>query len=201
MCAKIHDLHVETAFQVSQDTNRAKSTSRYKHDTFADHDIKNKKLVLTLRRLPSFWLSYMWHQSLSTMINDKRGVSKVGIGETYEKKWKKKKGFLFLPKIMCCSSFPDTILYYYSKRWLKDIHWMRMEKLTTDFVRLLNKQHDRKITDKEVEVLKNLSKTDHSYSRSYPDVYWDTDTIKLLYKNNPYWAKLEKSIYGDIFRL
>lgn len=200
MCSKIKDLSVETAFQVSNDTNRARSTSRYKHDTFTDYNIKGKQLVLVIRRLPSFWLSYMWHQSLSTIINEEQSVKKVGVGETYEKKWKQKKGFLFLPKIMCCSTYPDIILKSYAKGW-PDIHWLRMEKLAGDFVKLINKYHHRKVSVKEYIILKNLSKTDHSYSKSYPNVYWNNETLSTLYKYNPYWKKLERRIYGAILRL
>ena len=112
MLSKISLFEFQSPFHLTP--HRAKSTPTYKHISFSEYfenrKYQNQDLILVMRRLPHWLLSFLWQQSLTTYINKDNKVAKRGQGETYANKWKDFKGFLYLPKIICHFTYPDYVL-------------------------------------------------------------------------------------------
>ena len=153
-----------------------------KHQTFENINTK-KDLLLVIRRLPNWWLSYMWHQSKIVTINYKLRVEKKIIGHDASYENANNRGFLFLPEQMAYTVYPDYILNLYKKSW--DIKWLRMENLSKDISVYLNRK------------IENVLKTNTS---NPPTEYWTKNSLETLYKNNPEWTKLEQEIYETILQ-
>jgi len=161
-------------------SNKAFSTKRNKHITFSSKDLGERKLFVVIRRLPDWLLSYMWHQSKHTFMNDKNRVSKRKIGQSYHGKVRRSGGFLYLPTYACYSCFPDQILRKYCKG--QNVTYLRMEYLIEDVESHLDIK------------LKDIGKY-HSYGKNLPSEYWPPESTKILYECNPFWATIEKRIY------
>ena len=148
-----------------------------KHKTFLDFEdrIAGKKKVLIIRRLDSWWLSYMWHQSKHTFVNFKGNIEKTQT-RSYTSK---KQGHLLLPDITCWSCFPDMLLQKYVDSPLDYV--LRMEHLREDLKEVLSIDCEE------------ISRSKASYSP--PTRYWTDEARQILYRQNPYWANMEARHY------
>lgn len=144
-----------------------------KHDTFEKRNVNNKILALNIRKLPSYFLSHIFHMPT---------LSKPPYPNT--------KDALDVKNPL--SSLPDNYIKHYTNNLtLKINHWFRMEYLKEDILKFM--QSFLEITPKivnEIYSLKTKAVADYDH-----DVYnhWSDDEIATLYKNNPIWSEIEKA--------
>jgi len=155
-----------------------------KHQSFADFAFKaDVKKFCLIRRLDDWWKSFMWHQSKHVKVNANGNMTKI-LEKSYSKKQKEREGQLLLPKYTCHSRYPDHLInQILGGEDLAYIHFLRMEHLIADF---------------HLQFQITLPPVPHTSSYSPPERYWNEETKKILYENNPLWAKLEETLYSKV---
>jgi hypothetical protein len=154
------------------------ATEPLKHARFSQRPelVAGKLLVLNIRRLPLWVLSYATDQTVN--------------GRTPP--WSAEQ--------MADTMIPDQKL----SSWLGDgIHidrWIRVEHLASDFLALVT-ELGPVTTTRRMRVQArarrrvNARRYDHDISR-----WLSSDQIARLYRQNPLWASVERSVYADTGR-
>jgi hypothetical protein len=155
-----------------------------KHALFRDRreQIRGKRLLLNLRRLPSWVLSRAHH------------VNKRGLAPDY------KPLAMDSPQQLAESSFPDYRLSTYTDEGKLEIErWFRMESLAEDFLGFVSEL--REVTDEERRQVLELGGVNEGFYDRELWHWFTEDQIETLYRTNPTWAAIEKRLYGDLISL
>lgn len=157
--------------------------SNDKHDPFTEHGpaVDGKLLVMNMRRLPSWVLSYAHHKAM------------VGLWPDYEP--------LPMPSIeeMVEDGRPDEMLDWMTGGGEFEIdRWLRTENLTEDVLGLLAEVGAlSRRARRGVERVPWLGKPyDHKVERNF-----DPDQVRRMYERNPRWAEVERRVYGGVLEL
>ena len=161
-------------------------TFKHYHESYGPKDITGKRLFIVIRRLPQWFLSFMWHQSKHSEIRNNK-VQKLSRGVPYTTPGKQAQGYLTNADIMCQCNYPDTKLFKHFD-YDADITVLRQERLVRD----LNKFVGLK--------LKDVPKSTFSYSSDKPVSYWHPHQLNNLYSSNPFWSGIEEEVYGSLIK-
>lgn len=166
----------------------AHSTDTYKHKTFNEVNTEGKDILLVIRRLPAWFFSIMWHNSVHYKLNEKHRFKKSGVGKTYDTYFKDKKPKFSPPKLMCYTTYPDMILKQNLAGYDPDkIIWLRMEYLEHDLLKYLNIKQDLGVDFRHSYTAYN------KYLRWYN--YWNPKSKVILHKQNPLWTSIQQKVY------
>jgi len=158
--------------------------SNAKHTLFREREdqVSGKLLAMNLRRLPHWVLSRAQH------------VARWGVYPEYTPIQ------MDSPKKLSESPFPDSRLEIFTDggRFRID-RWLRMEHLGEDFVALLSELTDVADTDRHrIDELQPVNALTYDHELEH----WFTPAqVESMYEHNPTWARLERELYGDLFRL
>src|SRR5438093_1228481 len=148
-----------------------------KHSSFGAREeaVRGKTLVVNIRRLPAWALSWAQHLALPKR---KQPVPMAS------------------PHQMAHSSIADRLLSRLTDgdRFTVD-RWLRMEFLVDDFLDFVSK-----LTDVSEDVTKQVSELDRVNAIGYDREvsHWFTEEqIASLYESNPLWASVEREVYGS----
>jgi hypothetical protein len=140
--------------------------------------VKDKALLLNIRRLPHWIVSFARHQATRGLWPDYKPLPMMSGDE------------------MAASTAPDNHLSIYTHdQHIPIDRWLRTEMLAEDFIGAMT--DIARLTDEEAEKVRavgmvNAATYDHDVSK------WLTrDQVRLLYFNNPHWSAIEKVIYGS----
>lgn len=146
------------------------------HRRFQDlgPDAETKDLVLNIRRLPSWILSWSLYVG-----SRKRGVDPF-----------------MSPFEMAASRRPDRVINNYTQHGEYAIsHWLRMENLPNDFLAFVGTR--REVTDEELSGVTGTERVNEmAYDRNLHH-WFSSAHIELMYDRNPRWRELEEDLYGD----
>lgn len=152
-----------------------------KHDVFAARraDVKGKRLLLNLRRLPSWLLSFHQHKARWGVFPDYK-PSPVPCADS-----------------IAASSAADEYLDGFLDDGRFKIHrWIRTEYLKSDFLAAISEFTDvpfhRRVAVRDLEMV-NAMEYDHDVMG-----WFSQAQIKRMYRNNPLWASIEAEIYPDL---
>ncbi len=160
-----------------------------KHDYFAMRNIDDSRiLLLNIRRLPSLILSVVHHKinyDGANIIDFKKDILEKTNPDNSNIDY---------------STYADTTLLAmtsFGDRKLKISKWLRCENILEDFTDFIVDwvDYSRQQIKEMLEPIhvKDFNSYDHEISK-----YWTSDEIKIIYKNNPLWASVEKEVYGDL---
>lgn len=182
----VPDLIIENDLFKGEKTEQGKLVG-IKHDTFQHRGIKNKLLLLNIRKLPSWVLSWAFHQLIYKPLASKNYSCRFTkyILEHNE-----------LPPDLCETTWgDDQIMRYTDNGNLRIDRWFRMENLREDLIDFLSTI--RKITDKErASILNSPTKSSMNYNHDIKN-YFTKSQIKTLYEHNPLWAQVEYEYYRN----
>jgi hypothetical protein len=162
-----------------------------KHAPFSERIdlIKDKKLILNIRRLPNFILSFIYHHLFTG------GISTVPDKAAYfDKNYK-----LYLPPPYSVQNQPETLstlgdwmIDYYVANFNID-YWLRCENIQSDFLNLVNKFYS---IDEQIIKFTKTKTSLNNYNKD-PLAHFTTEEIKTIYENNPKWAAIERVVYNQ----
>jgi hypothetical protein len=156
--------------------------SNDKHALFTDRleRVAGKQLVLNIRRLPAWTLSYAHHRNRWGEYPDYAPQSMMS------------------PYIMASQPLADGILKDFTDKGSLAIdQWLRTECLTQDFLEFISRFTE--VSDRQRDAVGRLGRRNvHDYDRVV--AHWFTsDHIAMMYRANPLWATVERRAYGDTF--
>jgi hypothetical protein len=136
---------------------------------------------MNLRRLPSWVLSRAQH------------VSRWGIYPDY------KPIPMDTPEQLAESSFPDSRIQLFTDEGRITIdRWLRAESVTEDFLAFISEFTE--VTDERRQQVRKIGPVNtHDYDKDVTN-WFTPDLIERMYVANPIWAKLEREVYGDLYR-
>jgi len=152
-----------------------------KHQTFKQAGVLDgRKLVLGIRRLPTWEVSAMWHSHLH--------------GGEFGEPWPYYEANELVHHI-----YGERLL----KKWLDGgveiAHWIRMEFLREDLYSFLKTQHE--LTKEQVDTIFNLpTKPHNSYDHDLTR-YFKSHHLSAIYNASPVWTALEQKLYSGLFGL
>jgi hypothetical protein len=153
-----------------------------KHAPFSsrEHEVEGKILVCNLRRLPAWSLSWAQHHSQHRSV---RGDGRPVLMPSPQAIAERRHGDLRLADLTG------------EGRFVID-RWLRTECLADDFIALVSELIDLSASDREQIAgfpRVNALEYDHEIE------HWFTPAqVRLIYANNPVWAKLEERVFGDL---
>jgi hypothetical protein len=154
-----------------------------KHAPFAEREeeVRDKTLAMNLRRLPFWVLSRAQH------------VARWGLWPDYEPIP------MATPEELSASSFPDERLSAYTGDGRFGIdRWLRAESLHEDFLAFISEFAE--VTDERQAEVRSLGAVNtHDYDHRI-ERWFTAGQINTMYKSNPIWARLERELYGDLYR-
>jgi hypothetical protein len=155
-----------------------------KHAPFAEREqeVRDKTLAMNLRRLPFWVLSRAQH------------VARWGSWPDYEPVP------MATPEALSTSSFPDERLSAYTLDGRFGIdRWLRAESLHEDFLAFISEFAD--VTEERQAEVRALGAVNtHDYDHRI-ERWFTADQIDTTYRSNPIWARFERELYGDLYRL
>jgi hypothetical protein len=136
---------------------------------------------MNLRRLPAWVLSRAQH------------VARWGVYPDYEPIP------MATPEELAARSFPDERLSLYTDNGRFVIeHWLRAECLREDFLAFISGFTE--VTEQRRTAVLALGPVNaHEYDHR-TDRWFTAEQIETLYEGNPAWARLERQLYGDLYR-
>jgi hypothetical protein len=151
-----------------------------KHTLFTEREdqVRDKRLVMNIRRLPLWTLSRAQH------------VARWGVHPDYEP----------IPMAsadeLADSDFPDNRLELFAGAGRLEIDtWLRMEHLVEDFLDFISDYAN--VTEQHRAAAGRLPMM-NSHDYDHELVKWFTaDQIDRMYARNPTWEALERRLYGD----
>jgi hypothetical protein len=152
-----------------------------KHSSFGEREeaVRGKSLVVTIRRLPPWALSWAHHLALP------KRKTPIPMASPHQ---------------MAQNPIADRLLLRLTDagRFTVD-RWLRMECLADDFLDFVSELTEVP-EDRKGEILKldrvNAIAYDHEVS------HWFTEEqMASLYESNPVWASVERQVYGDLMSL
>jgi hypothetical protein len=154
--------------------------SNEKHALFADRleRVTGKQLVLNIRRLPQWTLSFAHHRN------------RWGEYPLYEPL------NMLSPFAMASQPLGDTVLKDRTDNGRMTIdRWLRAECLTQDFLEFIS-QFTR-VSAGQRRRLERLDRRNIAvYDRAVAH-WFSSDHIVMMYRANPMWASVERRVYGD----
>jgi hypothetical protein len=158
------------------------STVNAKHDLFSAHEeeVRGKLLVMNIRRLPSWILSWAQHRA-------RRGIFP-----------KYKPLPMWSPAEMADSSEADARLNLYLANGRFEVdRWLRTEYLRSDFLEFISEltpiSEDERRQILELQLV-NALRYEHDVRRWFTD-----EQLERMYKNNPLWTSIEERAFGGRF--
>jgi hypothetical protein len=153
--------------------------SNEKHTPFRarSSSILGKDLILNIRRMPAWLLSYAHHKASE------------GLYPIYEPMR------LDSSEAMARSTQPDQLMNLFTDHGALHIHrWFRTECLTTDFLSFVCTVAN--VPEAQRDYIRSHGKINaRSYDRRIHE--WFTDEqLARMYANNPMWSAIEEEVYG-----
>jgi hypothetical protein len=150
------------------------------HTSFTERttDVEGKELVLNIRRLPAWMLSYqVWK-------------SRWGVDPDYEPQT------MASPYEMAQSDIADQHIAHFTANGRLTIdRWLRMEYLAPDFLTFIADRTE--VSPERREQVMALGSV-NALTYDHELQHWFTPAhIALMYRNNPRWAAVESSLYED----
>lgn len=154
--------------------------SNDKHTPFPvrEASIHGKALVLNIRRLPSWLLSYSNHKARRGLFPNYEPTAMPSVQEIAE------------------STVADETLAIFTDfgRFHID-YWLRMESLTSDFLAFIGRFSE--IPQAQLEHIADLGQVNASTYDHDVDHWFTGEQIATMYRLNPIWCEVERFIYGD----
>ena len=143
--------------------------------------LQGKRLMVNLRRLPSWLLSNHHHKA--TFMGLQLDAEPMRRGLFYRQQQQ-----AWLPAD------------WWLKRFGVDESWLllRSDQLKSDFLRVVS-CHEGLGRRARLRLLLVPAANRNSYRRNLAS-WFSADDLKTLYAANPHWAALEASVYGDLIR-
>ncbi len=158
-----------------------------KHDTFK---VKSEKgvivpdiRILNIRRLPEWVVSFLWFSERCTNIEYKK--DNYYKGTILDREFGKAQDKIISRNI-------DEYLKSYFDKPITD--FIRMEYLNEDFISVFGKYIN--ILDDQKRKIKNAFYGQGHYNKF--EKYFNEKEIKQMYIDCPFWAKIEKQVYGNL---
>lgn len=164
--------------EVIEDADEADALG--KHSAFQDHPerVAGKLLVLNIRRLPSWMLSFHVWKSVR------------GLAPTF------RRSPMLSPHEIANSSVADAFLNRYRPVEGAQIDvWLRAESIIDDFVAFVGSHTE--VTPAHLEAIRALPRVNELVYDKVLDHWFTSAHIELMYLRNPAWAAIEAAIYGD----
>ena len=169
----------------------------------------DRKRILTIRRLPSWMLSYTQHERLHYGLECDVDVLRAGrIARHPIRPTGKRFYFAMMPKLRRFRvarrvlntiltrdvdfKLPDDILKRFEPEQVA--FWIRQEHLTDDFIAVA--QHFGAVSNEQEQALHALGYVNRNmYDHDWKQVFAPED-IQRIYAANPLWASIEREVYG-----
>lgn len=151
------------------------------HMAFEDRldQVADKQRVLNIRRLPSWMLSFHVWKSV------------IGLLPDFEE------SPMLSPHQIAESNAADAFLARYREPDNPQIDtWIRTEHMIDDFLAFIADHAE--VTPEREEAARNLPRINELVYDKAIDHWFTSAHIKLMYVNNPEWAKVEAYVYGDL---
>jgi hypothetical protein len=157
--------------------------SNDKHDPFTEHGpaVAGKLLVMNIRRLPSWALSYAHHKAVA------------GLWPRYEP--------LPMPSVeeMAEDGTPDEMLGWMTNDGEFEIdRWLRTESLTEDVLGLLSEVGA--LTRRARRGVERVPWVGKPYDHKVESTF-GPEQVRRMYERNPLWAEVERRVYGGVLEL
>ena len=158
-------------------------TSPDKHTPFSNRKsaVQGKVLALNIRRLPAWVLSTAHHRTRYASPPDHEPRQMPS------------------PRQMAASTEADEMLLPFSDDGKLEIdRWLRTEFLADDFLAFISEFTE--ISEAKRQEILELARSRRGTSLVYdhdPAHWFSRDQIEELYRNNPFWAEVERQVYGD----
>lgn len=155
-----------------------------KHDSFGARreQIEGKTLILNIRRLPTWILSYAHHVAQFGGYPDYRPIPLA-------------RGL----KVLTEQNIADLHLIDITGQEEYSVDkWFRLESLKDDFLDFIRTETHVSHRKRRRIRLAPSSNTQH-YRRDI-DYWFDAESVEQMYQANPIWASIETKVYGDIWR-
>ncbi len=170
----------------------------------------NRRRILNIRRLPSWMLSYTYHQHLHYGLDFDEDVLRAGrivrqvfhlAGKPfYDRAMPKLQRFRFARRVLnkiltreIVHRRPDDILKRYEPE--KVDFWLRQEQLTNDFIAVV--RNFGEVSDDQEQALHALGYVNrNTYDRRWEHLFTAED-LERIYAMNPLWASIERTVYGS----
>jgi hypothetical protein len=149
------------------------------HTSFLERltEVRGKELVLNIRRLPSWMLSYHMHRS------------NWGVYPTFEPQPMKS------PLDMAKDGIADEHLAHFTGHGEFEIdRWLRVEHLAEDFLDLISRYTEVSPAERR-QVIRFPGINRATYDRQI-EHWFSSAHIELMYRSNPVWAAVEEMVYG-----
>lgn len=208
MLSKISSLNIQSPFTINKGRAKIVNNDETLHrslDDLAEEEKTVKDLILVIRRLPAWYYSILWHHSIHTKVNEKKGVFKFRVRDVYDAEFKQRNPtVLLIPEITCKTTYPDFKLREVGGKHLnhftfQQVTWFKMETLAEDLLEYLQLK-GIEVTGEQKKLILNV-KENHSYKTRGPRLrYYSNADLEILYKNNSLWAGLEEKLYGNILQ-
>lgn len=152
-----------------------------KHARFLKHEkeIEGKLLIMNIRRLPSWILSFAHHKSQYGLYPERKPLPMDSSEE------------------MARSAAPDRLLHSFMAEGRFNVGaWLRTEHLADDFLELISQftevRQDQESQIRNLERVNQL-KYDHELER-----WFTRDQVFRMYLVNPLWTSVEQGVYGEL---
>ncbi len=153
-----------------------------KHQYFWERDVRKPLYALSIRRLPSWALSYLHELTIHPTSAQYYGLPP---GDTVRPE--------------CAFALtPDEYLRQHQLGGRHIGAWLRMEHLFDDVVRFIGR-HVRPVT---ADLQRRLESVPTKGRRGYDhdvDAFFTRDQMAALYARNPLWAAVEREVYGGLY--
>lgn len=154
--------------------------SNTKHTLFfaRSGDVAHRKLLLNLRRLPEWMLSYCLY------------TAKLGKYPEYEPMP------MLSPRVMSEMGLADQHLSWFTDQGRFQIYyWLRTEYLAEDFLNIIG-QFTEVTPDQQLAVRAVGSVNALNYDRQISS-WFSKKQVLRMYEQNPQWAQVERAIYEE----
>jgi hypothetical protein len=156
------------------------TNTQAKHSSFGEREdqVAGKLLVLNIRRLPAWMLSWAQHQV-------RMGFKK---GEPRQ---------MFSPYEMANRQRADRTLLGLTNGGRFEIgRWLRQEHLAGDFLDFVSGYTS--VNEEQRREVIELGRR-NAFNYDHRVAHWFTDEhVRMMYENNPLWAETERQVYGDL---
>jgi hypothetical protein len=152
-----------------------------KHASFAARaaDVDGKLLAANFRRLPDWTLSWAQHRARYATRADGKPVPMNSPHQMVEVPRADKR----------LAILTDSGRYHIDR-------WIRMERLTDDFIAFVSELTDLSDADREqIASSERVNTLEYDHDTSH---WFTPDQVRRLYRNNPLWASVEERVYGDL---
>ena len=152
-----------------------------KHSFFSDRPdlVAGRQRILSIRRLPSWHLSYAHHKSHYGLHPDYRPLP------------------MDTPEEMCVSTFPDHLLSAYiegGQAWPD--RWIRVEHLVDDALSVLEEEVE--VTWSKRRRIRAMAPKNKGRAYDRAASSWFTpEMIDRMYEHNPLWQEAEQRAYAS----